>query len=259
MADVSTAISVFNFALDCFGRIQLARQFEKQFGAYQLKLDIVQIRLSRWGEVAGIAQIDEKAEANGEKSPEASAKQVLEEIEDMLYSAQREAQEMEEKECKGEVPLDPNSHVPRDLQKIRGVFKKFLEKRKQQAVKAVESLKWAFYKKEHFETFITDINGLIKTLEELFPAEENKAKLRELSSEECKAIGKTNLKSLKPIVKDCDPWLEEAVEAEFQKKASGETTYNINMSRIKGTATGVHNGNVNGQTIGDGSRTYNRF
>lgn len=184
------------------------------------------------------------------------AKAILGEIEDLLFSAQREATEMQSKD---DEPLDPSLHVPRDLQKIRTVFKKFVQKRKKEAVVAVQSLKWAFYKKEHFESFVIEISGLVESLEQLFPSEDNKQMLRELSDEECKEIGKTNLKSLKPIVEGLDPWLEEAVEVEFQKKAAGETTYNINQSHIKGHATGVHHGDVNGQIIGKGARTTQNF
>ncbi|TGO79948.1 hypothetical protein BELL_0018g00010 [Botrytis elliptica] len=54
MDGVSTAISLFQFAVDTLGYIQLAREFKDDFETHQLKLDIIQLRLSRWGEIAGL-------------------------------------------------------------------------------------------------------------------------------------------------------------------------------------------------------------
>lgn len=53
MDNVGSVISLFTFAVDCLGRIQLVRDFIHDFNTHQLKLDLIQLRLSRWGEAAG--------------------------------------------------------------------------------------------------------------------------------------------------------------------------------------------------------------
>ncbi|KAK8167969.1 prion-inhibition and propagation-domain-containing protein [Phyllosticta citrichinensis] len=258
MDAANSAIGLFNFAIDTFKNIQLARQFEKQFGSYQLKLDIIQVRLSRWGQVALVNEIL-TVEGKGEDvadSPSSKAKSILSDIEDLLYSAQREAKHIEEKMKGSDQILDPNS-IPRDLQKIRSKLHQFLHKRKIEAAKAYNGLKWAFYKKEQFEEFIKDISEHVAQLETLFPPEEHK-KLVALSTEECKDIGKANLKSLKDVVQDTDPWLQKAVQDELEKNPGGDS-YTITMSHVTGIATGIHHGDVKGVSNGNGNTTNNAW
>ncbi|KAK7522209.1 prion-inhibition and propagation-domain-containing protein [Phyllosticta citriasiana] len=253
-----SAISLFNFAIDTFKNIQLARQFEKRFGSYQLKLDIIQVRLSRWGQVA-VANETLTVEGKGEDvegSPPSKAKTILSDIEDLLYIAQREAKDIEEQMKGSNSLLDPNA-IPRDLQKIRSKLHQFLQKRNIEAVKAYDGLKWSFYKKEQFEEFIKDISEHVAQLETIFPPEEHK-KLVALSTEECKDIGKTNLKSLKNVAQDTDPWLEKAVQDELKKKSGGES-YTITMSHVTGIGTEIHHGDVKGVSNGNGNTTDNNW
>ncbi|KAK8218606.1 prion-inhibition and propagation-domain-containing protein [Phyllosticta capitalensis] len=253
MADISTAIGLFNFAIDCFGRIQIARGFEDDFAIYQLKLDILQLRLSRWGVVVGINESGNstiKDDITDLNSPAG----ILGSIKKILLRAQRDGAN---KLNPGDKPFDSDSDMPDDLKGIRTRLKECLKKRVVRAEVAVESFKWAFYKKAKLEDFIANITSLITALEaHLSPDLE--AKLRELSKDECKGIDKPDLQELQSIVEESDPWLKKAVGEQLENVPGG-ASYNINMSHIKGTATGVHNGDVNGQTIGDGSRTYNRF
>ncbi|KAK7632915.1 hypothetical protein BKA81DRAFT_347764 [Phyllosticta paracitricarpa] len=156
----------------------------------------------------------------------------------------------------GDSHLDPNA-IPRDLQKIRSKLHQSVQKRNIEAVKAYDGLKWAFYKKEQLEEFIKDISEHVAQLETIFPPEEHK-KLVALSTEECKDMGKTNLKSLKNFVQDIDPWLQKAVQNELEKKSGGES-YTITMSHVTGIATGIHHGDVKGVSNGNGNATNNSW
>ncbi|KAK8197662.1 prion-inhibition and propagation-domain-containing protein [Phyllosticta capitalensis] len=251
MADISTAIGLFNFAIDCFGRIQIARGFEDDFAIYQLKLDILQLRLSRWGVVVGINDSSNSI-IKDDTTDVTSPAGILKSIKKFLDRAQRDG---DNKLNPGDKPFDSDSDMPDDLKGIRTKFKECLKKRVMRAEIAVESLKWAFYKKAKLEEFIGNITSLITALEaQLSPDLE--AKLRELSKEECTGIDKPDLQELRGIVEESDPWLQKAVGEQLEHVPGG-ASYNINQSHIKGTATGVHYGDVMGVSNGDGNSTKN--
>ncbi|KAK5988308.1 Heterokaryon incompatibility s-like protein [Cladobotryum mycophilum] len=274
------AISLLNFALECLDRIQLAREFEDDFATYQLKLDVVQIRLSRWGEVAGVTVSNGK---NNEQGPQLTgnkptqdpqgtqgvqggaaeadtikkAEEILGEIQDTIFKAQRDAKRMRTNlDMSSEQPIDPDISVPSDLKKIRARLRECLRKRRARAATAADSLKWAFYKRAHFDKFVRDISALISDLENLFP-KDTQEKLAELSGEECKGIGKSNLEELKDVAQDCDPWLEKAAE-ETLINSSRAGTY-ITQSHNSGLVTGIHHGDVKGVSIGNNNKTSNNW
>ncbi|KAI2625451.1 prion-inhibition and propagation-domain-containing protein [Hypomontagnella submonticulosa] len=242
---VSSTCSLLYVIIDCFNRIQLAREFEDDFAAYQLKLDILQMRLSRWGEVAKTSNADLIKEAAV----------ILSKIEDTLGAAQRKATKTKATlAASNKETLDPESNVPNHLKKIRMVFRQCLHKRTAQAGKVVASMKWAFYQKAQFDKFIADMSALVKDLEDLFP-EDLQQKLRELSNEECGTFSKPNLEELMEFAEGCDPWLESAVDERLRNLA-GAGTY-ITQSHNTGMVTGIHHGDVNGVSNGNNNKTRN--
>lgn len=56
VAGTAGLVGAFNACVNCFEFIQLGRHFEKDFGACQLKLDVVGLRLSRWGLAVGLGE-----------------------------------------------------------------------------------------------------------------------------------------------------------------------------------------------------------
>ncbi|KAK7744366.1 hypothetical protein SLS62_010221 [Diatrype stigma] len=258
--EVNTAIGLFQFSVQTLGRIQLARELRDDFETHQLKLDIIQLRLSRWGEVINFESIDvtdgnapevQPFDEEHDEGPP-SVVRVLSELQHRLYRAQREARKFE-KDAGLKVPqgLNPEACMPMDLKKLRNRIKLSLSKRKAEASGAFESIKWVFYKKEHFDKFIASISELINDLEK-FIAEDTRGRLRKLSDEECKGIGKSYLEELKDIIEGCDPWLESSVDQRLGADGSGTV---INQSHNTGHTVGVHKGENKGNTYG-GQATY---
>lgn len=257
MDGVSTAISLFQFAIDTLGYIQLAREFKDDFETHQLKLDIIQLRLSRWGEIAGLTiTSDPGKSATGYTYDLASINDILGQIQDRLLRAQREARRLQTKlDGASSLPLDPESCLPTDLKKIRVRFMGFLGKRKSQASKVIEGIKWVFYKKEHFDKFVESICKLIEDLENIIP-ENDREKLRKLSDEECTGISKSNLEELKEVVEGCDPWLGSSVDEKLNNGGAGTV---INQSHNTGSTVGIHNGDNKGISYGANSNQLNTF
>ncbi|GME32681.1 small s protein [Neofusicoccum parvum] len=215
----NTTITVFNAALDCFERIQIARSFGKDFAALQIKLDIIQLRLSRWGEAAGICKSpngDETALAIA--NPE-DAVNILQEINDIFGEAREESERMRPQSgTAGEAQLSNAAH----------------------------GIQWAIYKKELFLEFIAKILELVEDLEKLFPTEDREKKLQELSNGECEGIGKTYLSKLADIAQECDPYLKVAVEEALKSKNEGgnvsfstKNNYGLQQGYMSGTMNGL--------------------
>lgn len=262
MGDINAAINLFHLGVQTLGHIQLARELQDDFETHQLKLDIIQLRLSRWGEVVGFTTIDIQ-----DKNPIVPYRtaidsdlplvmSVLDGICDRLHKAKREADRFrKELGISGAQGLDPASCMPMDLMKIRNRIRESLNKRKVQASKAVECIKWVFYKKEHFDKFVVSISELIDGLEKLLK-DDVREKLLQLSHEECKGISKSNLEELKDIIDECDPWLQSSVEAHLNSRGA-ETV--INQSRNSGHVVGIHRGDNKGNSYGTNSQQTNTF
>ncbi|KAK0760016.1 hypothetical protein N5P37_007094, partial [Trichoderma harzianum] len=251
MDPVGNTIGLLRFVLNSFSQIQLAREFESEFERYQPKLDLIQLRLSRWGEIvklnnnSNIASKDLATPVNrgeGLENPKGDPTTgILLEIRDTVAKAQRDARKIKSGTSSDQL-LDAEVCLPADLRGLHTRFKGLLSKRTSQTVKVVEGLKWAFYKRDHFDRFIADISSLTDNLEGLLP-EGDRQKLWELSSDECEGINKPNLEELKDIAQDCDPIIENA-SGEALRNARGGAN-NVTQTHNIGNVLGFNNGNFN--------------
>lgn len=265
----SNAYAVFHFILDSFSLIQLAREFENEFERYQLKLDVIQLRISRWGQISGLVHDDDSIEprsvdsgvsklpATGntssvENATQDLAKETLIAIRDTVVKARRDATRMKTGLTPNiSQPLEPDTLMPPDLKGMRNRMMRILDKRRVQKNKVVNGIKWAFYKREHFNTFIADVSSLTAELEKFAPPDSTE-RLQNVSNEECKGLNKPNLEELRDIAEGCDPWLESAVEKALTLRQSA-ATYTITQSYNTGMVTGVHHGHSDVKGISNGN------
>jgi hypothetical protein len=238
-------ITLFQGVFECFNRIQLARCFEEDFAICQLKLDAIQIRLSRWGQVSGLNDAIQRG-ANGSEAGTATDPELdrgvcrlLGSIQDLLNKTQDQSAKINRANNKNrprmmshdsgislgfdqsddDAPLDPDSvdmpAVEKELRKklfaavkSRGCFKRSAES----VGRACDKAKWAIYKKDQFETFISKLADTIAMLESLFPDEKSQAELQQLGTEECKELTEASLESLAEAADGCDPVLKVAAQ-----------------------------------------------
>ncbi|KAF4536187.1 Small s protein [Lasiodiplodia theobromae] len=252
---VSSTVNLFYLALDCLEHIQIAREFNHDFAKHQIKLDIIQIRLSRLGEVTELeGKIKNGQNNNNPTSPlERAVKKVLEDIRDLLDSFQEEHQKIKPEGIAPEAVHSADEMNDRH-KRIRESLRHWVMKRKSQAIQTGHRIQWVFYKKTTFDKFVTDISDLLDKLEKLFP-ENIRNKLQDLSRKQCEDISKANLETLSTYIDRCDPWLKTAVEERL--KSDQAAGVNINQSHNTGTTTGIHNGDMIGFNNGPGSLTNN--
>jgi hypothetical protein len=165
-ANISHAI--FQFLLHA----QRAREFEDEFERHQLRLNILQVRLSRQiealrnidimksGSTCLAIQVSETLSTPFEiaEKEERSLAEILAAVQHTLSKAQRDAAKIRSDLIVGP-PLDEQSA------RLRGLA--FLDKRRLQTAKAIGRMQWAIYKRDRFDRSIADIAALVADLEKL--------------------------------------------------------------------------------------------
>ncbi|KAM0471798.1 hypothetical protein ACHAPX_009191 [Trichoderma viride] len=165
-ANISHAI--FQFLLHA----QRAREFEDEFERHQLRLNILQVRLSRQiealrhidnvqsGSSRLTVQVNEKLSTSLEiaEKEQGSLAEILAAVQYTLSKAQRDATKMR---------ADLIGSPSQDEQpgQLRGLA--FLDKRRLQTVKAIGRMQWAIYKRDRFDRSLADIAALVADLEKL--------------------------------------------------------------------------------------------
>ncbi|KAK0609268.1 Heterokaryon incompatibility protein S [Lasiodiplodia hormozganensis] len=280
---ISATTTLLDAALACFERVQIARSFDQDFNSHRIKLDIIQLRLSRWGEAAGLyssssdstalSKADGQSGATNEQTPlriadHDAARDLLQAIADQFALAQEQAASIAPPQKDG--MIDPANDLSSPTRTLRTKLRAALGRRRAALVKATHSVQWAFYKKQQFDDFVADISESIDQLEALFAAvgengeadqaDETKKRLCELGAAECVGINKVYLKVLGAVTKECDPYLDAAVaEALKPREAAaqgGNTT--INMTN-KGGNYGQQIGQMSGTQKGFSFGTTNHF
>lgn len=253
---VSSINSLLPTIIQAFASIQIARGFRDDFKLYRLKLDIVQLRLSRWGEAAGLPLADD-GKGTSTSSPEGVQAKIaaskLETVEDLLSTiktvlnnAKRESDKMKPKD----VDVDESSLfgeeelAPPRFRRLHLRIRHLVEERYHKAATHVSGLKWAMYKKERCEALIAEVSGLIDQLETLVEPQSN---LEELTQEECKDMSE-HLKTLLEVVGKCDPYLHAAATQAFGDRTSDSIS--VSATTNHGIMVGVNNKEIRGVTFG---------
>lgn len=115
----------------------------------QSKLDVLQLRLSRWGQIAGITgdragaqrYLDAPHEAVAKDGYKSRIKDILETIGDTLERAHREAGRDDPSiDANSRQILDADLHLSRGMNRIRQRLRASLRKRETQLMKVTDSV-----------------------------------------------------------------------------------------------------------------------
>jgi hypothetical protein len=259
MEPVSLAVSIASLApllqtaLDCFQYIRLSKTFGKDFEICRLRLDSVQLRLSRWGEATGlgsdtasIVTLDDSSFAeedkNGIKVRLGHIISLFDDVEKISRSVSRNDDEQE------------------DLGSSASIHQSILEicHRRQKNTGKAKKAKWALYKRQDLNDLVKNLQSLVNDLIELFPAVT--VQQRDLCDEEAEELSnEAELPLLKKVAEELDLPLAEAIDR-LEKRSVGihsrkgvgliadgkqaaatyYTTRNVN-SHIRNQVTGTQN------------------
>ena len=259
MEPVSLAVSIASLApllqtaLDCFQYIRLSKAFGKDFEICRLRLDSIQLRLSRWGEATGlgsdtarIVTLDDSSIAEEDKE---RIKIRLGHIISLFEEVEKISRSVSAKEDEQE-----------DLGSSASLHQSILEicHRRQKHASKAKKAKWALYKREDLNDLVKNLQSLVNDLVELFPAAA--VQQRDLCNEEAEELGdEAELPLLKTVAQELDLPLAEAIDrlekrsvGIFSREGVGSladgkqaaatyyTTKNVN-SHIRNQVTGTQN------------------
>lgn len=172
MEAVGNTANISNAIFQFLVHAQKAREFEDEFERHQLRLDILQVRLSRQiealrtisnvksGSSSLAIQANEKlcSSLGVAENEERSLAEIIAAVQHTLSKAQRDATKMRSDLAAGPLEGEP----PARLRTLA-----FLDRRRLQTAKAIGRMQWAIYKRDRFDRSLADIAALVADLEKL--------------------------------------------------------------------------------------------
>ncbi|KAL6789028.1 prion-inhibition and propagation domain-containing protein [Trichoderma sp. SZMC 28012] len=200
---------LFNNCVETFEYIQLGRHFGEDYQRYQLKLDVAQTRLGRWGEAVGVNNDVRFASASPSDKAVKDALAILEDIADCFEAARKKSKRYADRAEKKEIMVHHNKDMNLMFQKLHKRSRD-IARRRQKGISIVKKATWALYDKKSLENIVSQISSWVEELEKLFPIETTLQKSVEVEIAEVN--DEPSLKTLKDAARDIDPALEHAVE-----------------------------------------------
>ncbi|KAL5092834.1 hypothetical protein Trisim1_000569 [Trichoderma cf. simile WF8] len=232
-----SAVVLFNNCVDTFGYIKLGLKFGEDYQRYQLKLDVAETRLGRWGEAVGVNSDERFASASPTDEAVKNALEILMDLKTCFEVAQnksrRYAGNADEKE--------PTVH---DINDMNPTFQqlhnrsKDIARRRQKGISIVKKTAWALYDRKSFDNIVNQIVSWVDELEKLFPTEVACQKFIKMEINEVN--DEPSLTALKDAAHGIDPALEHTVKHKVDSIGGRNSARNIRMEN----RARVHVGNI---------------
>jgi hypothetical protein len=274
---VSNITSLITTILQGVEYIQLARTFDDDLKVHQLRLDLIRLRLSRWGQATGVLKAEEEGEgqpANPENPQKARDKtfnieenadaieDILSTINNVLEKAKNESTKMESTAARetstsastSDSSTDTELSPPR-FKRLQLKIRHIVTKRHHRASDHRKGAKWILYKTDQCEALTTRLTELLDELEKVAVTAEEK--LEELGREECERMG-DSLKTLLEVAGQVDPLL---VICATQKVEGERAARGVSVSAgvNNGVQMGVNYGAFKGISFGTGNSITNQW
>ncbi|PYI07128.1 hypothetical protein BO78DRAFT_313751 [Aspergillus sclerotiicarbonarius CBS 121057] len=236
----------FNTVIDYFGSIQIGQNLSEDFETSLLKLDVIRLRLSRWGQSVGLSNINdvnslEEADIFSEDLPRVS--DLLTGILDQFADAERLSKRFRLRRGNSTAVLDPGMELDGASALLHQKMNDLVTRQNDQ-FKLESRAELTIYEARTFSRLIEDIGELVNDLVELFPATHDIQRgLAEQEVSEMKGI-KGALPLLKEVSADQDSLLAETVAKAI--RATTTTTYNHSVV-FSGPNSGFQVGNNVGE------------
>ena len=238
---------LFTPCVECFEYVQFARKFGKDYETCLVKLDVVRLRLSRWGVSVGLVAdpSEPRPSTLGSQARVSDAelelvKSILGQIVDAFDEVRAMSTMFQAKvNASGSSELvlyDSNT----DLEpKFRSLHLKTRNAavRRQKGTNFLQKAAWALYEKKKFDRLIEDVTGFVGTLEQEFPGARERQEA--LCVQEVSEIGDTDgLKLLGDITGKDDTLLTEAVTKVLAARGTSYRNFEISGDETARTHVG---------------------
>jgi hypothetical protein len=155
--------TLFSTCVDCFGYVQLAREFEGDFRTFLLQLSCARLRLTRWGH--SIRVLEDPAFIRHTTPEELwTTKKLLLQVLTLFEKVERKSAKYGQAAKHSTISTDglddPRSRIE---EKMREIAYERVERRKQPGL--VKKASWALHDAKHMTSLIRNITDLIENLE----------------------------------------------------------------------------------------------
>jgi hypothetical protein len=219
MEPVSLAISIASLApllqtaLDCFQYIRLSKSFGKDFETCCLRLDSIQLRLSRWGQATGLGSDTARIVTLENSSIAEENKKAIKTRLGQIISLFEDVEKVSRSLSTTNGEQNDSEELATMAESSTSIHHRVLEicHRRQKQTSQGKKTKWALYKREHLNALINNLQILVNDLIELFPAVIRKQK--DLCDEEADELREeADLPLLQKVAEEQDLPLAEAID-----------------------------------------------
>jgi hypothetical protein len=163
VAGALSVAALFNNCVDCFGYIQLGRHFAEDYQRCQLKIDIAQTRLSRWGMAVAVNENSRFATASPADPSTRQIQSILEEIGLLFQSIQKTSMRYQLGKKSEALTLFQDTDMQPLPRRLHGHLKTVVRQRQKQTSLA-KKVTWALYEGKNFNKLIDEIKGFVDDL-----------------------------------------------------------------------------------------------
>lgn len=237
----------FNTCMQCFEYVQLGRGFGEDSGKCTLQLDVVRLRMSRWGTAAGLSPGFRRFQpATVSREEYEVAQDLLEQIQALLQSVEERSKSYKKMKALRQSSttdlevFDPTTDLTATCGNAYASAHRNLRQiatQRQAGTSLLQKTKWALYGKSRFHGLIQDLTGFVESLIELFPLTQEQ---NVLCKQEVFGIdGLEELKLVDAANAGSDTLLQNAVRQELASRGNSATDFNM------GEDTSFRMGDVN--------------
>ncbi|CBF86028.1 hypothetical protein AN2022.2 [Aspergillus nidulans FGSC A4] len=238
---------LFNDAVQSFEYIQMGSNFGQSFQTSLLKLDVVRLKLTRWGQSVGLANVDDGVKqlqmTNLAPEDQEQVQDLLSQILELFAEAEAASKRLRRR--------NPNLKVLDPAEELDGVSAPLhqkmqdLAKKRQGKSELEQDQVTILYEEKNFARLIEDIGELVDGLVDLFPGIQEEQ--RKLCEEEVSGLNANEgaLSLLKEVAAGQDKLLSDTVVKVIQS-----TTSYTNSVVFSGPNSGFQIGNNSGKISG---------
>jgi len=204
---ITNVAALFKNCADCFD-VTLGRQLGRDYERCQLRLDIVEARLGRWGEAVKINDDPRFNLSRGADISVQQAQSILEEIMLLFESARKTSKRYELVADQKDLVVFEADKDMKPVGRALHSKLKHLTRQRQKQTSLVKKTAWVLYDGKHLENIINQIASFVDELERIFPVETACQRLAEMETEE--VTDEVSLTLLKDAAAGIDAALSDA-------------------------------------------------
>ncbi|KAJ3330969.1 hypothetical protein HDU93_010001 [Gonapodya sp. JEL0774] len=186
----SSIAGIFSTCVEVLNKIQIARQFGRDFETHLVTLALVANRLSRWGDGVRIYEKDGPTFGNTTAPPnpqeQALVKRALDQIFELLAASEKVARGYE---LKGEdmSPVSTKDTTTPRLAAVNLTLRNIV-KRRQKSAGLGQLASWALRDKACLDDLVNGLTGLLDELEKSFPAPQQLQEAAKINAADVKEV-----------------------------------------------------------------------